>query len=145
MLKSKTGMKKSRFGRIARLLVVVYAVVITVAVALAATIGPFQESFALWTRASILETRLKESQRERGRLEEERTRVLNAIKKLQADWAAGQETIRTLREMTKNPEVEQKLLEANRSVEKSNEERMVLITKLTELQEELKACKSGKK
>src|SRR5262245_12553304 len=99
--------------KVLRLLVVIYAVLLTVLVALAVTVGPFQESFQLWGKSSMLETQLKEAQRARNDLAVENTRLLEAMKKLQTEWNTQQETVQALREMTKNPEMEQRVVEAN--------------------------------
>lgn len=131
--------------KVLRLALPIYAVIITALVVLAATIGPFQESYHLWTRASLLESQLKQSQNERSKAVEERDRILAAMKKLQNDWNAQQENIKALRELTKNPEMEQRLVEANALVAKNLEERAVLISKLNELQQEIQACENEKK
>ena len=117
-----------------------YAISITVVVILAATVGPFQESFQLWTNSRVLEMKYKESEREREKLNTEKDHLLETVKNLQTDWTAGQETIRTLRELVDNPENEKKLLEANRLAEKLSQERSVLIAKLNDVREEIQAC-----
>jgi predicted transcriptional regulator len=122
-------------AKIARFSLVVYAVLLTGAVTLAVTAGPFQEAFRLWAKAGVTETKFKESERDRKKLEAERDRLLKTIKNLQADWAGAQETIRALRELTQNPDDEQRLVELNRLVERLSQERTVLILKLNELRQ----------
>jgi len=119
-------------------LLFLYAFSLTVVTVLALTVGPFQESVPLWVRLRSIEAELHESQRRQRSLEEERGRLLAAIKSLQADWATQQETIRVLREAVKDPEIERRLLEANRLAEKLGRERSVLIVKLDELQKRIK-------
>ena len=131
--------------KIARLLLAGYVAALTLLVILAVTVGPFQESYHLWTETSALKTRIRESERERKNLGAERDRLLAAVKKLQVDWVAGRETIRALRELTKNPEGEQRLLEANRYADKLSQERAVLIAKLNELRPKIEACENEKK
>lgn len=118
-------------------LLILYAFSLTVVTVLALTVGPFKESVPLWVRLRSFEAELHESQRRQKSLEEERGRLLGAVKSLQADWNTGQETIRALRELVKNPESEQRLVESNRLAEKLGQERSVLIAKLNELRQEL--------
>lgn len=135
----------SRFSWIARFLLVAYAVVMTAMVALAVTIGPFKESVRIWTQARLLETKFKESEKERGKLEEERERLLVTIKGMQADWTSNQKTIQALRQLVNNPENEQRLVEANRLNEELSRERTILITKLNELRQAVQSCTDEKK
>lgn len=140
-----TFLRRLAVSKLARLSLPIYAVTLTVLVALAALFGPFQESHELWTEVSLLEAKYRETERARLSAEAERTRLLSALKDLQVDWAESQETIRTLRELTKNPDMEQKLMEANRLTEKLRQERDLLIVKLSELREEIQARQNGKK
>ena len=119
-----------------------YAVSLTVVVLLAVTVGPFREPVHFWTETRILGNQLAESEKARGKLETERNRLLVALKNIQADWTRGQETIRALRELTKNPESEQRLVEANKVADKLSQERSVLILKLNELRQ---SCGPGGK
>lgn len=121
--------------KIARILLIVYAVTLTGAVFFAMTVGPFQETFSLWSKTRIVETKLEESERDRKKLDAERNRLLNTIKNLRADWAGAQETIRALRELTQDRDKEQRLVELNRQVDRLNQERAVLILKLNELRQ----------
>lgn len=114
-------------------MLVVYAVVLTIMVALALTVGPFGESLNLWAKIRVLESDLRESEKARKSFEEERKRLLTAVKNIQADWVAQRETIRVLQETVANAEKDSRLEEANQLVEKLNQEKAVLITKLNEL------------
>lgn len=69
-------------AKIARFSLAVYAAAITVTVVLAMTVGPFQGSVESWTRTRVLESSLKESERERERLKTERDRLLTTVKNL---------------------------------------------------------------
>lgn len=126
------------FKKFSILLLVLYASSLTVMTLLAFTVGPFRESVPLWARLRSLESEFQESQRKQKSLEEERGRLLTAVKSLQADWSSQRETIRVLREAVKDPDIERRLLEANRMVEKLNQERAVLIVKLDEIQKKFK-------
>lgn len=126
-------------------MLVAYAVVITVAVALAVTVGPFKDSLRIWTKARILETKFKESELVRGNLAEERDRLLATIQNLQASFTADQASLEALRELVKNPESEERLVEANRLSDELNRERTVLLSKLNELRQELQVCIDAKK
>lgn len=126
-------------AKIARASLIVYVVTLTIAVVFAVTAGPFQETFRLWAKAGATETKFKESERDRQKLEAERDRLLKTIKNLQANWAGAQETIRALRELTQNPDNEQRLVELNRQVEKLSQERAVLISKLNELRQAIQS------
>ncbi len=128
-------------AKIARASLIAYVVALTIAVAFAVTAGPFQETFRLWAKAGAAETKFKDSERDRKKLEAERDRLVKTIKNLQADWTGAQETIRALRELIKNPEDnEQYLVGLNRAVEKLNQERAVLILKLNELRQAVETC-----
>ncbi|MBI4374592.1 MAG: hypothetical protein HY542_06920 [Deltaproteobacteria bacterium] len=126
------------FKKVSILLLLLYASSLTVMTLLAFTVGPFRESVPLWARLRSLESEFQESQRKQKSLEEERGRLLTAVKSLQADWSSQRETIRVLREAVKDPDIERRLLEANRMVEKLNQERAVLIVKLDEIQKKFK-------
>ncbi|MBI4365821.1 MAG: hypothetical protein HY543_03280 [Deltaproteobacteria bacterium] len=130
---------KQTMAQIAKIALLVYAVVLTTLVVLAATVGPFQESYRLWSKVSRLETKYKESERDRNKLEAERARLLAALKQTQANWTAQQETIRALREVVNNPQIEKRLIEANQLIEKLSQERSVLIAKLNALRQEIPA------
>lgn len=134
----------NRFLWFAKFLLVAYAVVITVAVALAVTVGPFRESLQIWTKARLLETRFKEVDQDRANLVAERDRLLSTIQNLQASFASDQNALQALRELVKNPESEQRLIEANRITEELGRERTVLIAKLNELRLALQACTDEK-
>ena len=125
--------------KIALVLLLVYAVALTGAIFFAVTVGPFQEPFHLWSEVRVLETKLKESEQYRRNLEAERDRLLTTVKNLQADWAGAQEAIRALRELTQNPDSEQRLVELNRLVEKLSQERAILILKLNELRQAIQS------
>lgn len=135
---------RSKFSWIARFFLVAYAVVMTAMVALAVTVGPFKESIRIWTQARLLETKFKESERERERLEEERDRLLLTIKGMQSDWTSNQKTIQALRQLVSNPENEQRLVEVNQLNEELSRERTVLITKLNDLRQAVQSCTDGK-
>lgn len=124
---------------------VAYAVVVTVAVALAVTVGPFKESLQIWTKARILETKFRESEQEREKLSAERERLLTTVQNLQASFGSDQDTIKALRELVKNPESEQQLVTANRTVEELGRERAILIAKLNELRQQIQTCIDEKK
>lgn len=128
-------MKSPALIKFARLSLPVYAVVLTALVILAATVGPFQESYRLWSQVRVLQSGYKESEGARKKLEEERTRLLATLRNVQANWTAQQATIRALRQAVNNPEVEQRLVESNRLVEKLIQERAVLIAKLNALRQ----------
>ena len=145
MLQTRPSMRHSRIekkvAKIARVALPVYAVVVTGLVALAVTVGPFREPAHFLVTKGLLEANLKNSEREQKKLETERDRLLEAMKKLQTDWRAGQETIRALRELSRDPAMEQRIVEANRTIEKLLQERAVLIATLNEIQKELQAYK----
>ncbi|MBI4412261.1 MAG: hypothetical protein HY541_07245 [Deltaproteobacteria bacterium] len=136
--------KRLPVSKIARFFLAVYAVTLTTAVALAVTIGPFAEPFRTWTKARVLETQLEETERERKSLEEERNRLLTAVKNLQAEWARARVTTGTSGVPTESPDIERRLAEANQLAEKLIQERAVLIAKLNELRERIEA-KTGEK
>ena len=132
-------MPRIRPLKIARILVVVYALSLTALILAAFTIGPFKESVSLWAKIRTLESDLRESRQKQKSFEEERRRLLIAVKNLRADWTNQQETVRALRGLVKNPESEQRLMEANRLAEKLSQERSVLIAKLNQLRQEIQA------
>lgn len=119
--------------KIARLLLAGYAVAVTVAVAFALTAGPFKEPLILMAKIRVLESDLRETKKAQISFEEERKRLLTAIKNVQADWAAQRELARSLRETVINAGNDTRLEEANRLVEKLTQEKTVLIAKLNEL------------
>lgn len=129
--------------KIATVFLMAYALVLTVAIVLAVSMGPLQKSLHLWTQVKVLEAQVQDSTEERKKLDTERNRLLEAIKNLQTDWERGQITIQTLRDLSKNPDVTQKLIEANLVIEKLSEERAVLITKLNELRQEIETQKKS--
>lgn len=137
-------MRRHFLAKIARVLLIVYTVTLTGAVVFAMTAGPFQETFSLWSKTRITETKLQESERDRKNLDAERNRLLNTIKNLRVDWAGAQETIRALREMTQDRDIEQRLVELNRQVERLNQERAVLILKLNELRQAVQTVTGNK-
>lgn len=132
--------RRTLFAKVARITLGIYLVAITGLVVAAVTVGPFREPLQLWSKIRVLESDLRESERLRKPLEEEKNRLLAAVKKLQSDWNTQQETIRALRELIKNPESEQRLVEANRISQKLSQERSVLIAKLNQLRQEIRAC-----
>ena len=119
--------------KIARFLLAGYAAALTVVVALALAVGPFKEPLMLSARIRVLESDLRESKKAQISFEEERERLLTAVKNVQADWAAQRALTRSLRETVINAENDTRLEEAERLVEKLTQERAVLITKLNEL------------
>lgn len=121
-------------------MLVTYAVVVTITVALAVTVGPFRESLQIWTKARLLETQFKEVNQKLVQVEEERERLLTTIQNLQATFTKDQESLLALRELVKNPESEQQLVEANRINEELSRERSVLIAKLNEIRQLLQTC-----
>ncbi|MFH0799982.1 MAG: hypothetical protein V2A66_07380 [Pseudomonadota bacterium] len=131
-------------SKIARALLVVYAVTLTGAVVFALTAGPFQETFRLWSKTRLAETKLEESEQGREKLEAERGRLLDTIKNLQTDWTGAQETIRALRELTQDPDKERRLVELNRQVGRLDQEKAVLILKLKELRQAIQAAPGNK-
>lgn len=137
------NMGRLLIAKIARASLIVYTVALTGAVVFALTAGPFQETFRLWSEVRVTEAKFQESERDRKELEAERDRLVKTIKNLQADWAGAQETIRALRELTNNPDNEQRLVELNRLVEKLSQERAVLILKLNEFRQAIQT-RAGK-
>ena len=131
-------------AKIARILLIVYTVTLTGAVVFAVTVGPFQETYRLWSKTRLAETKLEESEQDRKNLDAEKNRLLNTIKDLQVNFANAQETIRALRELTQDPDKEQRLVELNREVEKLSQERAVLIFKLNELREAIQTATINK-
>lgn len=120
-------------AKIARFLLAGYAAALTIVVALALTVGPFKEPLMLSARIRVLESDLRESKKAQISFEEEKKRLLAAVKNVQASWASQQETLRALRETAKNSENDSRIEEANRLVEKLTQERAVLIAKLNAL------------
>lgn len=130
--------KTNKLAKIARIILVVYAISFTGVMVLAITVGPFKDSsVTLWVKLRSLETEFRESQKKKKSWIGERERLLMTIKSLRADWVTQQETIRVLREVVKNPGISQKLVETNQLVNKLNNERSVLIVKVNELQKKL--------
>lgn len=134
---SMSGIKTGGWIRIARVALAVYAVSLTGVTVLAVTIGPFKDSVPLWVKVRTLETNLQESLKKQTELEEERNRLLTNVKTFHADQLTQQETRRVLQESVKNPELVQKLVEANKKIEKLNSERGILIVKIDELQKQI--------
>jgi len=129
--------KADKLAKIARIILLIYAISLTGVTVLALTVGPFEDSVPLWVKLRSLESELLESQRKQKPWQEERARLLKAIKSLRADWVTQKESIRVLREVVKNPEIGQKLYEANQLINKLNNERSVLIVKVNQLQQQL--------
>src|SRR3989338_3481313 len=111
--------------KIARFLLAGYAAALTVVVALALAVGPFKEPLMLSARIRVLESDLRESKKAQISFEEERERLLTAVKNVQADWAAQRALSRSLRETVINAENDTRLEEAERLVAKLTQERAV--------------------